>query len=839
MFHRSAPPLQQGGSDSRTVLGDLSSKLTALSKLDEIVRTAGRTERDRPRALTAALTHVRGVADVEGATWLEGAFKSSWNDLRNELSAAKADLDTQMPKFKSLHKNLLMQSAARSSLGTVPTMADVRAMRNDMDMAQRNADDLPAKISQYNNWVTRARSPGSRGFPSSSDPYTSLKHGIDTIITSLYQFKSPHGVLKRLAQFTEDTSPHTDLTDLELALMEFKRNAQHAHDSTSQITFPPPEGMQGIKRMVDTLVEKAADKIAKESAKDAKSSSINPKAQDSEEELVRYCEMLQPPQDLVDADALLSAATMATLKDTLMILSVYSRLAPAMREPMSKSLTVVRAWISKHPTPTPGAPMRNPQQAAEEQRSASMRGTAVSIERALVDLEAKIGFAATDPTKPQAMAILIKLLDSADTVTALSGLSSTRGAAGSGYGSSSSSPSSPFDSRTGPLPGFLFRQVAPLRVVRYNEQIQRFRDSLTDHPITSHVASQVARLQASLEDLIRQAAAVSSRVGDDGAAADHGSTMLALRRLGDAKVEAAKSFARSVRSTVRAYVAVHFSFVGKHHADAMRYMAYWKGILETDPEFIRNKDVIRALDEHAETRKELSSLTRERLLEDVLKRQLYVVRDEKLLPAGSLAEPRLNETQMSAVEFTIYQLTSWVLEQTEVVEELYLRGGLTISQEVFSPQTIVLYTLKAMRLLAVWFTLLIATRTFQNYYADRVYTRDEAPPSPALFVLLIVALDAAMQAVFLVVLAVVMRALKTHDNDFPIDVALLSAWSVDALASTAAVALVALVIGEVIKSKKYFRYKYEGERGIRAMREMVYYVYCVMVPVPFYKLVQG
>jgi len=827
MFHRSA---EQGGFNKKTVLSDLSSKLTALSKLDDIVR-------HRPRALTAALTHVRGVADVEGVTWLEGAFKSSWNDLRNELGEAKADLDTQMPKFKSLHKNLLMQNAARSSVGAVPTMTEVRTMRLDMDKALQAAEELPSRISQYNNYVTTTP---TRGFPSSSsDPYTSLVHVINNIIYSLEHFKAPYGPLKRLAQFTEDTSSHTELADLELeTLNQFKRTAQAAYASRGNIHAPPLEGMQGIKRMVYTLIERATEKIAKDGAREAlKSPSINPKALDSEEELIRYCEMLQPPQELVDADALLSSATMATLKDTLTILSVYSRLAPAMREPMSNSLTVVRAWISKHPASAPGAPMRNPQQAAEEQRSATTRNAAVLIERALVELEAKIGFAATEPSKPQAMSALMKALDSADTVTALSGLSSARGAEGSGYGSSSSS--SPFDGRTGPLPGFLFRQVAPLRAVRYNEQIQRFRDSLTDHPVTSHVASQVARLQASLEDLARQSSAVSSRVGDDGAAANHGSTVLALRRLGDAKVAAAKSFARSVRSAVKAYVAVHFSFVGKHHADAMRYMAYWKGILETDPGFISNKDVVRALDEHAETRKELSALTRGRLLEDVLKRQLYLVRDEKLLQSGSQTQPRLDESQMSAVEFTIDQLTSWVLEQTEDVEELYLRGGLTISQEVFSPQTIILYTLKAMRLLTVWFTLLIATRTFQNYYADLVYTRDEAPPNPALFVLLIVALDAAMQAVFLVVLAVVMRALKTHDNDFPIDVALLSAWSVDALASTAAVALLALVIGEVIRNKKYFRYKYEGERGIRAMREMVYYIYCVMVPVPFYKLVQG
>ena len=144
-----------------------------------------------------------------------------------------------------------------------------------------------------------------------------------------------------------------------------------------------------------------------------------------------------------------------------------------------------------------------------------------------------------------------------------------------------------------------------------------------------------------------------------------------------------------------------------------------------------------------------------------------------------------------------------------------------------------MYALKALRLLTAWATLLVATRTFQDAYRDRVYTRDESPPNPAWFVLLFVAADLAVQAVVVGILL----ALRHMLGESPIDGHLITAWLVDVAASTAVVAAISLVIGQVIKHKKYFRYKYEGERGIRAMREMVYYAYCVTVPAPFYRLV--
>ena len=92
--------------------------------------------------------------------------------------------------------------------------------------------------------------------------------------------------------------------------------------------------------------------------------------------------------------------------------------------------------------------------------------------------------------------------------------------------------------------------------------------------------------------------------------------------------------------------------------------------------------------------------------------------------------------------------------------------------------------------------------------------------------------DAAAHAV----IGVLLMAAKSV---WHVDAIVLRLWAVDWAFVTAAVAAISLVVAQVVYSKRYFRYKYEGERGIRAMQEMVFCVYCVLIPVPFFRLTLG
>ena len=131
----------------------------------------------------------------------------------------------------------------------------------------------------------------------------------------------------------------------------------------------------------------------------------------------------------------------------------------------------------------------------------------------------------------------------------------------------------------------------------------------------------------------------------------------------------------------------------------------------------------------------------------------------------------------------------------------------------------------------------MASKVFQSMYNKATYGGGGGdPPSPMIFLGLLPALDLAYNAAVVALLFTAMHFFKAPDNEFPIDKYMMMQWLLDYVATTGINLLLGAVIGTVIKDKKYFRYKYEGDRGIRAMQSMVFDVYCVVLPIPFFRL---
>ncbi|MFB6197955.1 MAG: hypothetical protein ABEI52_06770, partial [Halobacteriaceae archaeon] len=59
---------------------------------------------------------------------------------------------------------------------------------------------------------------------------------------------------------------------------------------------------------------------------------------------------------------------------------------------------------------------------------------------------------------------------------------------------------------------------------------------------------------------------------------------------------------------------------------------------------------------------------------------------------------------------------------------------------------------------------------------------------------------------------------------------------IDYLFSTITIFSLAAIVAEVVQKKKYFRFRYEGERGVRALSTMVFYTSLITLFVPFYRL---
>jgi hypothetical protein len=320
---------------------------------------------------------------------------------------------------------------------------------------------------------------------------------------------------------------------------------------------------------------------------------------------------------------------------------------------------------------------------------------------------------------------------------------------------------------------------------------------------------------------------------DKAAEMDPGKKAALLKRIGDAKAAAIASFARSVRALVANYVALHRAFVTQRHGEALKYVQYWSSLPKS---LLPGRDVEVALQEYDKAFKAVVATATDTLLKKVV----AVVRADayKVVSSGSGAVG-MTDKQVYEAMVRLDRLVAFVRDQAEGVGELYLRGGVTLLEEVGSPHVLLLYAMKAAHVAVAWYATRFAERAFASRYRRSTYAEDNAPPSPVLYVLLALALDLGAHAALGVGLLVARKLFKSDDNAFPVDEAFLALWAVDAALVVLAVGVLSLLLAEVVQSKKYFRYKYEGERGLRALRDMMFYVYCVMAPVPFYRVLHG
>ena len=374
--------------------------------------------------------------------------------------------------------------------------------------------------------------------------------------------------------------------------------------------------------------------------------------------------------------------------------------------------------------------------------------------------------------------------------------------------------------------GFLFRRIDPVRVARYVEQATRF-DELASLYRTSEISNQRQAFEKDVAQQEHDAEGLKASLkADGGLAAEPGVVELKLRSLGDARVAAVACFDKQVRAAIASYVSLHRRFMTQQHGEAARYMQYWRTIAKDSPG--KDPQVDRWLNEHGEKLSEIARTAHGRLAVAVL------ADVQAVLSAASKASGvvRLDDRQYAKVSKTLDDLGSWVLRESGRVDRLYAVGSQSLLEALLEPEVLVVYALKLLRVLVAWLATWLASRAFQAMYRQRVYAQDDPPPHPAVFVAMMLGVDAAAHAV----VGVLLVAAKSV---WHVDAIVIRLWAFDWAFVTAAVAAIALVVAQVVYSKRYFRYKYEGERGIRAMQEMVFCIYCVMIPVPFFRLTFG
>jgi hypothetical protein len=157
--------------------------------------------------------------------------------------------------------------------------------------------------------------------------------------------------------------------------------------------------------------------------------------------------------------------------------------------------------------------------------------------------------------------------------------------------------------------------------------------------------------------------------------------------------------------------------------------------------------------------------------------------------------------------------------------------------EMFDAQFVIMYVIKAIRMISFQFSMNMATNTFLQKYDSEVYDKKNNPPSLVSYMLLFLAFDVFFNIFILVTLGLSGFLFKTENNTFPVDKYLFIKYGFDYAFTTGIIFVLGILIGNVIKQKKYFRYKTEGERGIRAFEEIMKSTAYIVTLLPMFMVV--
>ena len=130
-----------------------------------------------------------------------------------------------------------------------------------------------------------------------------------------------------------------------------------------------------------------------------------------------------------------------------------------------------------------------------------------------------------------------------------------------------------------------------------------------------------------------------------------------------------------------------------------------------------------------------------------------------------------------------------------------------------------LYVVKILRIILVYFALLVASRIQESNYVTDVYGRNKDPPSLDAMVLQVVIAMVVFDIVFIAVLTQVdSRVSVSGLGD------LVRYVRSESLAYTLLVCATGFVISRIVTTKRYFNYRENGLRAIRATREIIFSV---------------
>lgn len=146
----------------------------------------------------------------------------------------------------------------------------------------------------------------------------------------------------------------------------------------------------------------------------------------------------------------------------------------------------------------------------------------------------------------------------------------------------------------------------------------------------------------------------------------------------------------------------------------------------------------------------------------------------------------------------------------------------------FSKQVLLTYGFKSIRIPLMYLSLYLTDINMENVYLDKVLGNNEDPPALMNFVWLFLMID------FILTIGVVLvMKLLEHFQAFGEGNTFIRQYLMDYIMSMAVFVSFGSILTSYMENKKYFLYRDDGLRAIRALKEILFFFGIIIILIPY------
>lgn len=307
--------------------------------------------------------------------------------------------------------------------------------------------------------------------------------------------------------------------------------------------------------------------------------------------------------------------------------------------------------------------------------------------------------------------------------------------------------------------------------------------------------------------------------------------------LGERVLMTAKSYVRSVRKALGRFTKKQSEFVTWTNKTPFEYMIRWSYVMDrenkngvAEDDRAVKVDHVTLINAYFESLLGLSGEI-EKALDDAYRNSIRLL-DENADLLSSLNDDYLvdeYDTLISDYEAYSTQLRTLIARQ-------FSQNAGTIFDIVGDTSIMVVYAIKGLRMVLTWVSLTLATKIFSIWYSDAVYSNTNlksTPPSILWFIAIYEGIDSLLNLLLIGILFSIKYIFD--DGDFFLNSRVVSATIVDVIVVKLVDTFMSSIIASIVASKKYFRYRFEGDRAVRALESMLLWTASVNTLIPYFR----